>query len=176
MWTGGVRIILLDDQRRLLMVCQHHDGKDIWMVPGGGIEEGEYSIEAALRELEEETGIDLCDYRNALSPYKYGADQFDIEPDLPGGLKLIWHVEEVSKRGQRFVDYYMGYVDSEKAKPALGYDPEFDETGQVLREVRFMSRDEIATLEHLYPETLREGFGIQLENGLLEHNAFRERK
>ena len=176
MWTGGVRVILLDDQMRMLMVCQHHDGKDIWMVPGGGIEEGEYSIDAAVRELEEETGITLAFARASVKQYKYGADQFDNEPDLPGGLKLIWHVEEVSERGQRYVNYYFGHVNSEEAKPVLGHDPEFDEDGQVLREVRFMSREEIAGLEHLYPEVLRDGFWTQLENGLLEHNTFRERK
>ena len=194
MWTGGVRVILLDDQRRMLMVCQHHDGKDIWMVPGGGIEEGEYSIDAAVRELEEETGITLAPacasdagcakaasgdakcVMAAQGAAKYGGDQFDNEPDLPGGLKLIWHVEEVSGRGQRYVNYYFGRVNSEEAKPVLGHDPEFDEDGQALREVRFMSREEIAGLEHLYPEVLRDGFWTQLENGLLEHNAFRERK
>ena len=39
MWTGGVRAIVLDDRKRMLLVRQHHDGKDIWMVPGGTIEE-----------------------------------------------------------------------------------------------------------------------------------------
>ena len=32
------------------MVRQHHEDRDLWMVPGGGIEEGENSIEAAVRK------------------------------------------------------------------------------------------------------------------------------
>ena len=39
MWTGGVRAIVLDDRKRMLLVRQYHDGKDIWMVPGDTIEE-----------------------------------------------------------------------------------------------------------------------------------------
>ena len=38
MWIGGVRVVILDKENRILMVKQHHDEKDIWMVPGGGIE------------------------------------------------------------------------------------------------------------------------------------------
>ena len=72
MWIGGVRVIVMDDKNRMLMVCQHHEDRDIWMVPGGGIEEGESSLEAAVREVDEETGLDV-----------------QIE-------KLLWHVEEVS--------------------------------------------------------------------------------
>ena len=41
MWVGGVRVIVFDDDDRLLMIRQHHEDRDIWMVPGGGIEEGE---------------------------------------------------------------------------------------------------------------------------------------
>ena len=72
MWIGGVRVIVMDDKNRMLMVCQHHEDRDIWMVPGGGIEEGESSLEAAVREVDEETGLDV-----------------QIE-------KLLLHVEEVS--------------------------------------------------------------------------------
>ena len=84
MWIGGVRVIVMDDKNRMLMVCQHHEDRDIWMVPGGGIEEGESSLEAAVREVDEETGLDV-----------------QIE-------KLLWHVEEVSERGQRFVNFFLG--------------------------------------------------------------------
>ncbi len=34
----------------------------------------------------------------------------------------------------------------------LGRDPEFDDAHQVLREVRFMTREEIGALEHIYPK------------------------
>ena len=58
MWVGGVRVIVFDDDDRLLMIRQHHEDRDIWMVPGGGIEEGETAVETAVREMKEE-GI-LC--------------------------------------------------------------------------------------------------------------------
>ena len=41
MWTGGVRVIVLDDENRILMVRQDHPERSVWMVPGGGIEDGE---------------------------------------------------------------------------------------------------------------------------------------
>ena len=53
MWVGGVRVVLQDEEGRILMVRQHHEDRDLWMVPGGGIEEGENSIEAAVREVKE---------------------------------------------------------------------------------------------------------------------------
>ena len=51
MWIGGVRVVIYDEEGKILMVKQSHEGKDIWMVPGGGIEEGENSKEAAVREV-----------------------------------------------------------------------------------------------------------------------------
>ena len=80
MWVGGVRVVIMDDNHRVLVVCQHHEDKDIWMVPGGGIEEGEDTLTASIREVMEETGLEI----------EVG--------------DLLWHVEEVSpERGQRFV-------------------------------------------------------------------------
>lgn len=38
-----------------LLWCRHRD-RDTWEVPGGHIEEGETALEAAARELQEETG------------------------------------------------------------------------------------------------------------------------
>lgn len=128
MWVGGVRVVIPDmERKRILMVRQHHEDRDIWMVPGGGIEAGENSIEAAVREAKEETGLDI---------------------DVVG---VAWHIEEVSpERGQRFVNYMLGEVKG--GELALGTDPEFDDAHQVLREVKFMSREEIDQLEYVFPK------------------------
>ena len=150
MWTGGVRVIVLDEDNRILMVKQEHPERTVWMVPGGGIEEGENSAQAAVREVREETGL-------------------EVEV-----LGLIWHVEEVSDRGQRFVNFFKARVSGGELK--LGADPEFSEDEQVLAQVRFMSRDEVAGLENLYPEFLREELWQHLEQGTIDYNAFRMRE
>ena len=152
MWKGGVRVIVLDEKDRMLLVRQHHEDKDIWMVPGGGIEEGESAREAAVREVKEETGLDIvCD-------------------------GLLWHVEEVSARGQRFVNFFMGHLADSRQQPELGWDPELAKDSQVLREVVFLSREEIADLEILYPEYLKDEFWDLRESGRLGYDAFRVRE
>lgn len=152
MWTGGVRVILLDGKKRMLLVRQHHEDRDIWMVPGGAIEEGESAAQAAEREVKEETGLDIT---------------------LDG---LLWHVEEVSGRGQRFVNFFLAHMEDERQIPKLGYDPEMDDDNQVLREVVFMSREEIEGLEVFYPEYLKDEFWELLDSGKLKYNAFRMRE
>lgn len=149
MWTGGVRVIVLDDDNRILMVRQDHPERTVWMVPGGSIEEGESSAQAAVREVLEETGLEI---------------------ETCG---LIWHVEEVSERGQRFVNFFRAKVTGGELK--LGTDPEFSEEDQVLAEIRFMTRDEVAELENVYPEFLRGELWEHLEQGTIEYDAFRMR-
>ena len=150
MWIGGVRVIVLDDENRMLMVCQHHEDRDIWMVPGGGIEEGESSLEAAVREVEEETGLDI-----------------EVQ-------KLLWHVEEVSERGQRFVNFFLGEMTGGTLE--LGEDPECDAEHQVLREVKFLSKEEIQALEHVYPGYLRDEVWHVLAGEDLGYDVFKERE
>lgn len=41
----------------LIFACERSDITDAWQMPQGGIDEGESVVDAALRELREETGI-----------------------------------------------------------------------------------------------------------------------
>ncbi|SDK86474.1 ADP-ribose pyrophosphatase YjhB, NUDIX family [Lentzea albidocapillata subsp. violacea] len=58
----GARVLLLDAHDRVLLIhaCDPHDrGHDWWELPGGGLDEGEEPVDAARREVAEETGIVL---------------------------------------------------------------------------------------------------------------------
>jgi len=56
----AVRIVCVDASGRILLLRWRdpHDGSYLWEPPGGGIDPGETPIEAARRELTEETGLD----------------------------------------------------------------------------------------------------------------------
>ena len=53
----GVFGIILDDQRRVLL-C-HRTDRDLWNLPGGGLEKGETPWQGVIREVKEETGLDV---------------------------------------------------------------------------------------------------------------------
>jgi len=59
-YRRGARLILLDEADRVLMVRGHDvddPGRSWWFTVGGGIDRGESAVEAAVRELAEETGL-----------------------------------------------------------------------------------------------------------------------
>jgi ADP-ribose pyrophosphatase YjhB (NUDIX family) len=55
----GVGCIVFDERGRILLIKRlYPPGRGRWSIPGGHVEKGEDVLEAAKRELYEETGID----------------------------------------------------------------------------------------------------------------------
>ena len=56
-YRPGVGVMLLDGEGRVFVGQRLDSRLDAWQMPQGGIDDGEAPLPAALRELEEETGI-----------------------------------------------------------------------------------------------------------------------
>ena len=53
----SVTAIVTNERGEILMV--HKTDNDLWALPGGGMDVGEYMADAVVREVKEETGIDV---------------------------------------------------------------------------------------------------------------------
>ncbi len=53
----GVFAVILDEQQRVLL-CHRRD-RDLWNLPGGGLERGETPWDGVRREVREEGGLDV---------------------------------------------------------------------------------------------------------------------
>jgi len=147
----GVRVILFDENYKLLLIKHtvKDENKEFWVLPGGGLEKDEYSYEGAIREMKEETGL-------------------DIEVD-----HLVYHVEEKCTDGLRCTNYFTAHIVG--GNMALGYDPEFDENNQVLSELAFFSKEEIESLPNVYPNIIRDELWEFAPNYNPEHTVWRVR-
>ncbi|MFD3306826.1 NUDIX domain-containing protein [Streptomyces sp. NPDC058694] len=115
--TVAAGVLLFDEQDRVLLVDPTY--KAGWEFPGGVVESGEAPARAGVREVAEETGIQLADVPSLLV--------VDWEPPVPpayGGLRLL---------------YDGGRLDSDEARRMLLPGPE-------LRAWRFVTEEEAAGL------------------------------
>jgi 8-oxo-dGTP pyrophosphatase MutT (NUDIX family) len=125
--------VLRNDNQEILMVKHRwHDGSTSWILPGGALLPQEKPEEAAVRELEEETGLKGRALRFLFTlPYELQSPPGAI------GMSTVFLVE----------------VDAH-AQIVLGYDPEeveVEEEHKMLQDVAWFSIETMAS----YPEVQR---------------------
>jgi 8-oxo-dGTP pyrophosphatase MutT (NUDIX family) len=138
MWgrRQAARVVVFDPSDRVLLIEGRdpagHIGGRWWEIPGGGIDHGEDSVDAARRELWEEAGIRDADVGPCVwtqrVQYTFGGWHFDQDEFIhvarcdgtsagPGGLEALealafgeqrwWAVEDVIDHGPRTIPYRM---------------------------------------------------------------------
>lgn len=116
----GVCVLVMNDDGNVLSVSRKDDPNDVGL-PGGKVEPGETPIEAAIRELYEETGYKIIDARYAQLVYhaEDGAGKLAVTYTIPvGALKKVneptekgvveWLNPSVLAKGKTFGEYNRG--------------------------------------------------------------------
>ncbi len=97
MFTIGAFAIIFDEQNRVLL--SHRRDYDVWNLPGGGVESGELPTEAVIREVKEETGLEVAIDRLVGVYGKVDKDElvFSFTCRITGGTLSI--TDEASEHG-----------------------------------------------------------------------------
>lgn len=136
----AVRTLVVEDERVLLVGHRSIEAEKVWwMAPGGLVHQGESALDAAAREVKEETGL-------------------EVEID-----RLIYWLEWIWERSHCVELYFLGKVTGGALR--VGTDPELTERQQVIFDARFLGLDELKqypvypmVLEALLNDHLRHGF------------------
>jgi len=113
----GVGVILLNDKNNVFVGKRIDNPKNSWQMPQGGVEENEDFLQAAKRELEEETGVKSVKLIKELD----GWFKYDLPEYLLG---KIW---EGKYRGQKQKWFVMKFLGKSSEINVKTKNPEFFE-------------------------------------------------
>jgi|TARA_B110000014_G_C20020993_1_gene529743 putative (di)nucleoside polyphosphate hydrolase len=111
----GVGIILLNNQNNILVGKRIDNPKNFWQMPQGGVNKNENFLNAAKRELEEETGVKSIELIKELDEW--------LEYELPENLLgKIW---KGKYRGQKQKWFVMKFTGKDEEINVNTKNPEF---------------------------------------------------
>ena len=111
----GVGIILLNSENNVFVGKRIDNPKNFWQMPQGGVNQNEKFLQAAKRELEEETGIKSVELVKELDEW--------LKYDLPENL--LGKVLEGKYRGQKQKWFIMKFVGKDNEINVKTKNPEF---------------------------------------------------
>ena len=111
----GVGIVLLNNENNIFVGRRIDNPKNSWQMPQGGVDPNENFLQAAKRELEEETGIKSVELVKELNGW--------LGYDLPENL--LGKVLEGKYRGQKQKWFIMKFVGKDNEINVKTKNPEF---------------------------------------------------
>ena len=97
----GVGIILLNNENKVFVGKRIDNPKNFWQMPQGGIDENESFLDAAKRELQEETGIKTIKIIKELDKWF----TYDLPENLIG---IIWKGKYRGQKQKWFIMRFFG--------------------------------------------------------------------
>ena len=110
--AGGI-VFKIKDGNVLYLLVRPRRSPDEWVFPKGHIEPGESDVQAALREVEEETGV----VAKEISPA--GELEFNTNKEF---IRVIFYLMECVRNGQAQEDREMRWVSSTEALKMLTHE------------------------------------------------------
>ncbi len=111
----GVGIVVLNKENKVFVARRIDNPKNFWQMPQGGVDKGENYFNAALRELEEETGIKEVKLIREID----GTMTYELPEHLLG---IIWKGKYKGQKQKWFLMRYLGSDDDINIKTI---NPEF---------------------------------------------------
>lgn len=135
----GARPVIVHENG--IVSVKHHlrDGRQHWVLPGGGVEKGETIPEAGIREAQEECNINISLIRLL--------------------YVRVWYF-------QRPVVEFYPLAKIKSGTISLGHDPDSPDGTQILKDIRVISFDELQNDDNLtfYPVFMRKRIQRDLEH------------